>query len=120
MAHRSHYHHAPAHYRPVFCHYHPRPHFGCRYVRHISWPAPLVIYVASVPYFYDRGVFYIERRADYYETVVPPIGAIVPEIPDDYTIVVIDGYEYYQVDRTLYKFIDYNGQPAFEVVGQLN
>lgn len=115
-------HHARPAYRPShhhFCIFHPRPAFGVRYVRHISWPAPIIIHVSGIPYYYDRGVFYVDRGNEYYQTIVPPVGAIVPQIPEDYTIVMIDGYEYYQVDRTLYKFVEVNGEAAFEVVGQL-
>lgn len=120
-------HHWPHHYRPNphhiphyhFCTYFPRPYFGCIFRREVYWPAPLVVYVQERPYYYDRGVFFINHGADQYEAVIPPVGAIVPVIPEDYTIVTIDGYDYYQVDRTLYKYVEYNGETAFEVVAQL-
>lgn len=110
----------PHHIHPrYFCTYFPRPYFGCIFRREVYWPAPLVVYVHERPYYYDRGVFFINHGADQYEAVIPPVGAIVPVIPEDYTIVTIDGYDYYQVDRTLYKYIEYNGETAFEVVAQL-
>ena len=52
-------------------------------------------------------------------TIVPPAGALVQELPDDYDVITIDGEEYYKVDETVYKLTIIDGSPYFEVLGQL-
>ena len=52
--------------------------------------------------------------------IVPPAGALVETIPEDYDMVVLsDGKEYYKVDDTVYKVTIADGKPYFEVLGQL-
>lgn len=74
---------------------------------------------ANVKYFYDDGVFFIEGADGQYQTIVPPAGALISELPDDYEIVVLQGNEYYKVDDTIYRMIFSNGKAYFEVLGQL-
>ena len=71
-------------------------------------------------YFYDDGVFFVLNANGRYETIVPPAGALVDELPDDYEIVVLkDGKEYFKVDETIYRMTVSEGKAYFEVLGQL-
>ncbi len=70
-------------------------------------------------YFYEDGIYYILNSYGEYVAITPPAGALVDELPYDAQEVVIRGYELYQVDDTIYRLIVENGQPLFEVVGQL-
>ena len=74
---------------------------------------------AGQQYYYDDGIFFIEGADGQYETIVPPAGALVSELPDDYEVVVLDGDEYYQVDETIYRTVVVNGKACFEVLGQV-
>ena len=74
---------------------------------------------AGVEYFYQDGVFFTKDANGKYVTIVPPAGALVDELPDDYETVTLDGEEYYKVDDTLYKLTIIDGSPYFEVLGQM-
>lgn len=74
---------------------------------------------AGVEYFYDDGVFFTKNSDGKYVTIVPPAGALVQELPDDYETITLDGDEYYKVDDTVYKLTIIDGTPYFEVLGQL-
>ena len=74
---------------------------------------------AGVEYFYQDGVFFIKDKDGKYVTIVPPAGALVSELPDDYETITLDGEEYYKVDDTVYKLTIIDGSPYFEVLGQL-
>lgn len=74
---------------------------------------------AGVEYYYEDGVFFIKDKDGKYVTIVPPAGALVQELPDDYDTVIIDGDEYYKVDDTVYRITIIDGSPYFEVLGQL-
>ena len=74
---------------------------------------------ASVEYFYEDGVFFIKDKNGKYVTIVPPAGALVQELPDDYDTITLDGKEYYKVDDTVYRLTIIDGSPYFEVLGQL-
>lgn len=74
---------------------------------------------AGMEYFYQDGVFFIKDKNGKYVTIVPPAGALVQELPDDYDTITLDGEEYYKVDDTVYKLTIIDGSPYFEVLGQL-
>jgi hypothetical protein len=73
---------------------------------------------ANVKYYYDDGVFFIEGKDGQYQTIIPPAGAIISELPDDYEVVVLGGKEYYRVDNTIYRMVVLEGKAYFEVLGQ--
>lgn len=74
---------------------------------------------ANSEYFYQDGVFYSKDAAGQYKVIVPPAGALVESLPDDYDMVTLkDGNEYYKVDDTVYKVTISEGKPYFEVLGQ--
>lgn len=73
----------------------------------------------SSDYFYEDGVFYAFNRNGRYEVIVPPAGALVDELPDDYDVIVLNGVEYYKVDDTVYRLVLIGGTPCLEVLGQM-
>lgn len=75
---------------------------------------------ARIPYYYQDGVFYAPGPDGQYYVIVPPAGALVESLPDDYEIVVLGGKEYYRVDNTIYMMTVSEGRPYFEVLGQMN
>ena len=74
---------------------------------------------AGMEYFYQDGVFFTKDRDGKYVTIVPPAGALVKELPDDYEVITLGDEEYYKVDDTVYKLSIIDGTPYFEVLGQL-
>lgn len=74
---------------------------------------------ADGEYFYQDGVFYAKDKSGEYKVIVPPAGALVESLPDDYEMITIKGTEYYKVDDTVYKVVLSEGKPVFEVMGQL-
>ncbi|MEE3391444.1 MAG: DUF6515 family protein [Candidatus Cryptobacteroides sp.] len=74
---------------------------------------------ANQPYFYQDGVFYIEKPNGNYEVIVPPAGALVKDLPDDYDTITLDGNEFYKVDDTVYRLTLVDGSPYLEVLGQM-
>lgn len=70
-------------------------------------------------YYYDDGVFFTRNASGEYQTIVPPAGALIEELPEDYRIVTLDGEEYYAVDDTVYRMTEVGGTPYFEVLGQM-
>ncbi len=74
---------------------------------------------ANAEYFYQDGVFYAQDPSGEYKVIVPPAGALVDSLPDDYELVTLGGEEYYKVDDTVYMVTLSDGKPYFEVLGQL-
>lgn len=74
---------------------------------------------ADETYYYQDGVFYSMGADGQYMVIIPPAGALVETLPEDYDMVTLKGDEYYQVDDTIYKVIIKEGKPYFEVLGQL-
>lgn len=75
---------------------------------------------AGSDYYYQDGVFYVMDSNGQYKVIVPPAGALVETLPEDYDMVTLaDGNEYYKVDDTVYKISIADGKPYFEVLGQM-
>ena len=53
-----------------------------------------------------------------YYVIVPPAGALVDALPEDYDVFTFNGREYYQVDNTVYRVTVVSGKAYFEVLGQ--
>lgn len=71
-------------------------------------------------YYYDDGVFFTADPKGQYKVIVPPAGALIKALPEDYDVVTLaDGKEYYQVDDTIYRMTVSDGVPYFEVLGQI-
>ena len=74
---------------------------------------------AATKYYYEDGVFFVVNAKGQYEVIVPPAGALVSELPDDYETLVMNGIEYYKVDDTVYRVTLVDGTPYLEVLGQM-
>ena len=74
---------------------------------------------AGTEYYYQDGVFYAMGTDGQYKVIIPPAGAIVESLPEDYDFVTLGADEYYKVDDTVYKVTVIDGKPYFEVLGQL-
>lgn len=74
---------------------------------------------ANSEYFYQDGVFYSINASGTFTTIVPPAGALVTSLPDDYEVIVMNGIEYYLVDNTVYRTTVFEGEPFLEVLGQM-
>lgn len=74
---------------------------------------------ADSEYYYQDGVFYVQDKNGEYKVIVPPAGALVEALPDDFDMVTLDGEEYYKVDDTVYRVTVSEGKPYFEVLGQM-
>lgn len=70
-------------------------------------------------YFYQDGIFYIVNGSGQYQVIVPPAGALVQALPEDYDIITLDGAQYYRVDDTVYRLTLVSGTPYLEVLGQM-
>lgn len=64
-------------------------------------------------YFYQDGVFYAKASNGEYNVIVPPAGALVESLPEDYDMVTLGGEEYYKVDDTVYKLPLSESKPLF-------
>ena len=73
----------------------------------------------ATKYYYEDGVFFVVNARGQYEVIVPPAGALVSELPDDYETLVMNGIEYYMVDNTVYRVTLVDGTPYLEVLGQM-
>ena len=73
----------------------------------------------SDSYYYDDGIFFTKNKSGEYVTIVPPAGALITELSDDYRIVTLGGDEYYAVDDTVYRTTVIDGSVYFEVLGQM-
>ena len=65
-------------------------------------------------------MFYAADANGQYSVIIPPAGALVESLPEDFDIVTLNGKEYYRVDDTIYKMTISDGKPYFEVLGQMN
>ena len=74
---------------------------------------------ANSDYYYQDGVFYLFSSTGQYTVIIPPAGALVTSLPDDYEVIVLDGIEYYLVDNTVYRTTIFDCQPYLEVLGQM-
>jgi len=74
---------------------------------------------AGSDYYYQDGVFYVMDANGEYKVIVPPAGAMVEILPEDYDMITLNDNEYYKVDETVYKVTISEGKPYFEVLGQL-
>jgi len=74
---------------------------------------------ANADYYYQDGVFYLLTNGQY-QVIVPPAGALVEYIPEDYDVITLrDGTPAYKVDETVYKVTVKEGIAYFEVMGQM-
>lgn len=73
----------------------------------------------NLPYHYYAGVFYRTTYNNLYEVVEPPIGALVPALPMDTRLNIIDGQRIYRYRGTYFKEeVDDDGGIRYRVVGK--
>ena len=102
--------------------------------RYVIAPPPRHIRVSVIPstyfsfrignlaYFYSNGAYYnYDALNSVYEVVDPPMGAIVPDLPQyDVNTVVINGKTYLEYDNVLYKAIVTGTGVRYKVMGRLD
>ena len=97
------------------------------YVRPVAYPvvvAPVPlpryhvpVYHAGNPYYYSNGVFYVKvENSESYKVVLPPVGTIVPSLPNGAKETVIDGKIYYEYEDVIYKSVIVEEKVKYEVV----
>ena len=74
---------------------------------------------AGTEYYYQDGVFYIVDAYGQCLTIIPPTGALVEYLPEDYVRFKYGSETYFRVDDTVYALTLVDGTPYFEVLGQL-
>jgi hypothetical protein len=71
------------------------------------------------PYYYYSGVFYRSTNDNQYQVVEAPIGAEIPNLPNDAKPIVINEQKLYEYLGTYYKeVIDVNGKRRYIVQGR--
>jgi hypothetical protein len=76
-------------------------------------------YWGSALYYYYGGVFYSPYDNGGYQVTVPPIGAAIPNLPDNAQPIKIDGVQYYEVNGVYYKEgVDDKGKKIYIVAGR--
>ena len=73
--------------------------FGER--RHGLREGYLQLFVAGAPYYYDDGIYY-QQVGDDYQSVYPPIGAIIPGLPAGAMEIVAGNLAYYYAGGAFY------------------
>jgi len=92
-----------------------------RYIRVRTIPASYFSFrIGSLAYYYSLGTYYhYDPVTLTYEVVAPPMGAIVPELPEyDVNTVVINNKTYLEYDGTLYKPMITSDGVLFKVMGR--
>jgi len=108
--------HGGAFYRPGFGYY-GYPHIGF-YLGILPF-GYYPFYWGSSLYYYYGGIFYSPYDNGGYQVTVPPLGAAVPEIPENARPIKIDGVQFYEADGVYYKVtVDGNGKKMYVVAGR--
>ena len=92
-----------------------------RYIRVRTIPASYFSFrIGSLAYYYSLGTYYhYDPVTLTYEVVAPPMGAIVPELPEyDVNTVVINNKTYLEYDGTLYKPMITSDGVLYKVMGR--
>lgn len=81
----------------------------------------LTIYVGRVPYYYVNGIYYIQPEgSEEYKAVQPPLGTMVPSLPEGAVVKEIDDKIYYEYQNVLYKKVTVDGIIKYEVINVYN
>lgn len=71
-------------------------------------------------FYYDNGLFYqqYDNSTDY-QVVAPPMGAIMPNVPQDAKSITIDGQQYYELNGVYYQPVTTSdGTTGYKIVGK--
>ncbi|HEY8780917.1 MAG TPA: DUF6515 family protein [Mucilaginibacter sp.] len=108
--------HGGAFYRPGFGYY-GYPHIGF-YLGFLPF-GYYPFYWGDNLFYYYGGVFYSPYDNGGYQVVAPPIGAAVPDLPDNAQSIKIDGVQYYELDGVYYKVgVNDKGKKIYIVAGK--
>lgn len=108
--------HGGAFYRPGFGYY-SYPHLGF-YLGVLPFGYYPFYWGSSLYYYYD-GIFYSPYDNGGYQVTAPPIGAGVPDLPENAESIKIDGIQYYQADGVYYKTsVNDKGKKMYVVAGK--
>lgn len=70
-------------------------------------------------FYYNNGLFYQQYDNSQYEVVAPPMGAIVPTVPNDAKSITIDGIEYYELNGVYYQPVTTSDNTTgYKIVGK--
>jgi hypothetical protein len=76
-------------------------------------------YYGSDLYYYYGGVFYRPYDGGGYEVTVPPVGAVVPELPQGASSIVIDGKQYFEFNGVYYQqTVNDKGKTVYVIAGK--
>ncbi|WP_375587343.1 DUF6515 family protein [Flagellimonas aurea] len=79
------------------------------------------VFYGGNPYYYANGVFYVRiEDSESYKVVVPPIGTIVPSLPEGARETMIDDKIYYEYEDIIYKRVMIENIVKYEIVGYSN
>ena len=106
-----------SYYRPYYSYYNfYRPFLGIRIgvLPYGYYP----FYYGANQFYYSGGLFY-QQNNNQYEVVVPPVGAEVPNIPEEANLVTINGVDYYEYKGVYYtQGQNKNGETVYLVAGK--
>lgn len=88
-------------------------------------PYYTVTRVSNVSYYYANGVYYVKSNRpqpgrEAYESVMPPVGTVVPSLPEGARAIQVDGRDYFEYHHIVYKVINTAGAVNYEVSGYTN
>lgn len=78
--------------------------------------APVRIVVRNRPYWHSEGVFY-EKDGEDYEVVDTPVGAVVPELPEDAEELDFSDVPSYELNNAVYQQVD-EGYEIVEILDE--
>lgn len=103
-------------YRPGFGYY-GYPHLGF-YLGVLPF-GYYPFYWGNSLYYYYGGVFYSPYDGGGYQVTTPPVGAAVPNLPDDAKSIVINGQQFYELNGVYYKpVVNDQKKTVYEVAGR--
>jgi len=112
-----HYAYGRPYYRPYFSYYnYYRPFIGFRIgvLPYGYYP----FYFGANQFYYSGGLFY-QQNNNQYEVVVPPVGAEVPNLPEDAKLVTINNVDYYEYKGVYYtQSQNADGKTVYVVAGK--
>lgn len=77
--------------------------------------AAIALTVRGIRYRYAAGVFYRAQENEEFEVTEAPIGAVVPELPEDASEIDFDGIPAYELNEAVYKAVE-DGYEVIDVV----
>jgi hypothetical protein len=102
-------------YRPGFGFGYPSIGFRFGYLPYGYYP----FYWGNDLYYYYGGAFYTPADGGGYQVTVPPVGAVVPQLPEGSQSIVINGQQYFEFSGVYYtQTVDEKGKKVYVVAGR--